>query len=268
MRTLLAMALLCGACSKSSDTDTESNVETTSGGEEDARPPMVLRTTTPVPVPTPEVARESMSDPMQRLWTGVEEVVAIRPPDPPDTGTTDALNEWARGPFREWVSNRTQASRDVERIAEEVRRNGIPHEDIVGGALFGYMYEDMAAGARGAPVPNEVADDPELLQIYTDALTQSIQPIASRSFAAYLHCATTFARINGQAPENDTQPASDAESESESDETEPLPWAEWGAYCYARAREVDEVYELHPQGEPAEPTEEPSETPAQTEPQS
>ena len=252
---LLSFALLVACSTASTDTE-DTTTETTAGGEEDVSPPMTLRTTTPVPVPAPEVAREEMSEPMQRLWTGVEEVVAIRPPDPPAQGNTEALNEWARGPFREWVSNRTEASRAVESVAEEVRTNGVPFEDIVGGALFGYMYEDMAAGARGAPVPNEIADDPELLQIYTDALTESIQPIASRSFAAYLHCATTFARINGaepaaEAPEAEATeaPAAEAaegEAEGEAEAEPPPPWAAWGAYCYERAREVDQVYELHP----------------------
>lgn len=273
--TLIALLVACS----SSETETTTN-ETTTGGEEDLSPPMILRTTTPVPVPSPEIAREEMSDPMQRLWTGVEEVVAIRPPEPPEQGTTDALNEWARGPFREWVSNRTEASRSVESIAEEVRANGVPFEDIVGGALFGYMYEDMAAGARGAPVPNEISGDPELLQIYTDALTQSIQPIASRSFAAYLHCATTFARMNGDAEgeaEADGEGEAEAEAEGEAEDGEaegeaeavPRPWAAWGAYCYERAREVDQVYELHPAtegGEPTGPTE-PTQPTQPTEPQ-
>ena len=161
MRSLACLALLV-ACS--TNADETPNHESTAGGEDDdVRPPMVLRTTTPVPVPAPDVAREAMSEPMQRLWTGVEEVVWADRPEPPEQGTTDALNEWARGPFREWVTHRTEASRAVESVAAEVRAHGVPFEDIVGGALFGYMYEDMAAGARGAPVPNEVADDPELL---------------------------------------------------------------------------------------------------------
>lgn len=263
MRAYALVFALLTACSSSSNTDTDTtDQETTTGGEEDLSPPMVLRSTTPVPVPTPDIAREEMSEPMQRLWTGVEEVVAIRPPEPPEQGNTDALNEWARGPFQQWVATRTETSRRVETIAEEVRAQGVPHEEIVGGALFGYMYEDMAAGARGAPVPNEIADDPELLQIYTDALTESIQPIASRAFSAYLHCATTFARMHGQEPpaQADAEPAAESTTEAaqpaeeEVAEQEPLPWAVWGAYCYERAREVDQVYELHPQTEagPAE----------------
>src|SRR6185503_8401489 len=93
--------------------------ESTAGGEEAAMQP-AMRTTTPVPVPQPAAPREELSEPLQRLWTGVEEGVAIRPPDPPRESTTEAVQAWAQGPYTEWLQARRAASDRVIAIFDEV----------------------------------------------------------------------------------------------------------------------------------------------------
>ena len=142
-----------------------------------------MRTTTPVPVPQPAVAREELSEPLQQTWTGIEEVVAIRPPDGPTDATQEAIEQWASGPLTEWIVTRREATRAVGEVA-----SGVPEEPVweraVGAALFGYALEEFAADIRSSPVPTEIAEDPELLGIYIDALHQSLRPIVIDDYPA------------------------------------------------------------------------------------
>jgi hypothetical protein len=97
----------------------------------------------------------------------------------------------------------------------------------IGTALFGYMYEDMAGSIRGAPVPETIAKDAELLEIYTSALTEHITPFAELSARAYYACLALFVKLN------DPQ------------------WGEWAYYCDERGSEVVDTFELEPP-EPAD----------------
>ena len=234
------LPLPLAACSGGAEPETSASpAEETSGGEaevaEEPPPPMVLRTTTPVPVPQPAVQREALSETLQTMWTRVEEIVAMRPPEPPAESTLEAIEAWAQGPFREWLTARRSASQEVETLGAtlvESESELAVAERAVGAALFGYLYEDLASGARGAPVPDEIADDAELLTIYAETLTQSVQPIARAAFDAYVFCAEHVAT-----------------------ELAETPWASWGPYCYGRANEVNEVFAVAPSAEtsPDEP---------------
>lgn len=232
----LAAALLV-ACGGSSVAPEPEPVASTSGGE--AEPEPVLRTTTPVPVPQPAVAREAMSEPLQQLWTQIEETVSVRPPDPPAEATTEAIQAWAQGPFREWLVARREATSRAAAASRDVPEDPV-HERAIAAALLAYALEDMVADVRGAPVPDDIANDPELLEIYANSLSEVLRPLASEAVVAYAFCQQRFASLG--------------------DESEWLPWR---AYCVQRGREVIEVYELTPEGA-VPPSDEPSEGDAET----
>ena len=194
----------------------------TTGGETAetvVMPPM--RTTTPIPVPQPAVPRERLSAPLQTLWDRVEEAVNVRPPDPPAESTREAIEAWAQGPFTDWVGRRAEAVRAVE-AAQAPLASSAGAERGVAAALFGYVYEETAAGARGAPVPADLASDPELIRIYQQSLVDSLRPYAQASAESYAACVQVFAAL------------------------QQAPWAEWGQYCLDRGRDVIEVYGLAP----------------------
>ncbi|MBW2630141.1 MAG: hypothetical protein JRE45_21390, partial [Deltaproteobacteria bacterium] len=94
--------------------------------------------------------------------------------------------------------------------------------------LFGYMYEDLASSIRGAPVPDDIAQDKELLEIYTGALTEHLTPFAELSARAYYACLALFIKLD------DPQ------------------WGEWAYYCDERGSEVVDTFKLEPP-EPADP---------------
>lgn len=234
----LVLTAACGA-SEPAEPEPEPAPEATAGGEAESLPPEEhpLRTTVPVPVPAPAVAREELSEPLQQTWTGIEEVVAIRPPDGPVEATTEAIAAWARGPLLRWIRTRREATAAVGQIASEVPEEPV-YERAIGAALFGYALEEFAADIRSSPVPATIAQDAELLAIYVEALHQSLRPVIVESVSNYAVCQQRLASLG--------------------DESEWLPWR---AYCVQRGQEIIETYELQPPEEAADPevAEEPGE---------
>ena len=179
----------------------------------------------PIPVPQPVYPRAELSNDLQELWSRVEEAVAVRPPQPPDDATAEVIESWAEGAFRDWLLQR-QAATDRALAATHALRTHPLFERGIGTALFGYMYEDMAGSIRGAPVPENLAQDKELLEIYTGALTEHLTPFAELSAKAYYACMALFIKLD------DPQ------------------WGEWAYYCDQRGAEVVDTFKL----EPPEPT--------------
>jgi hypothetical protein len=179
------------------------------------------RVVSPIPVPQPVYPREALSTDLQELWTRVEEAVAVRPPEPPDGASAEVIEAWAEGAFRDWLLER-QAATDRALSATHALKTHPLFERGIGTALFGYMYEDMAGSIRGAPVPDDIAADEELLEIYTGALTEHITPFAELSARAYYACVALFTKLD------DPQ------------------WGEWAYYCDERGTEVVGTFKLQP----------------------
>jgi hypothetical protein len=181
----------------------------------------------PIPVPQPVYPRAELSHELQELWSRVEEAVAVRPPQPPDGATAEVIEGWAEGAFRDWLVQRREAT-DRALAATHALRTHPLFERGIGTALFGYMYEDLAGSIRGAPVPEDIAEDKELLEIYTGALTEHLTPFAELSARAYYACLALFIKLD------DPQ------------------WGEWAYYCDQRGGEVVDTFKLEPP-EPADP---------------
>jgi hypothetical protein len=179
----------------------------------------------PIPIPQPVYPRVELSNDLQELWSRVEEAVAVRPPQPPDGASPEIIESWAEGAFRDWLLQR-QAATDRALAATHALRTHPLFERGIGTALFGYMYEDLAGSIRGAPVPDNIAEDKELLEIYTGALTEHLTPFAELSARAYYACLALFIKLD------DPQ------------------WGEWAYYCDQRGSEVVDTFQL----EPPEPT--------------
>lgn len=212
----------CGGSSSSGQTTTTTtattSTDTTSGGETRAAD-HPLRSTTPIPVPATAVAREDMSAPLQALWDQVERTAELRPPEPPSDRTVEAIQAWIDGPFRAWLDQRVQMSVEAEAQLEPLR--GAPsHERGIAAGLLGYLHEDTAADVRGAPIPEAIDHDPELLREFSEALNEALHPYARRSALAYGLCERAF------------------------DEAPDSAWAEWGEYCDDRREEVMQVFHL------------------------
>lgn len=224
---LLLLALLLTACGGRDAEPTDDAVTdeaSTAGGETDEppAPEPVMRATVPVPVPQPAVAREQVSDPLQNLWTSVEETVAIRPPEPPADDSVEAADAWAQGPFAAWIGTRASSMRSTIELGEGVG-DAPPYERAVAAALIAYALEDFVADVRGAPVPGSIATDPELLEVYVASMNDTVRPLAVEAVTYYAFCTQRLTALGDDSP-----------------------WLPWRAYCTQRGQEMVELYELQP----------------------
>ncbi|AKF09684.1 hypothetical protein [Sandaracinus amylolyticus] len=231
LRSLLVVAIAAAltACGGARTETTTATTDTTAGGETAETPEAhPIRTTTPIPVPQPAVAREQMSPELQQLWDRVEAAVATRPPEPPSDGSTESVNAWAEGPFAAWLTERARASTDVQNALEPLAE-APPHERGVAAGLFGYLQEDTVADVRGAPIPDAITSDAELLRVYDESMLAALVPYARVAVQAYRFCEAAFQESGEEL------------------------WGEWAAYCRERASEVVQTYALEPTETPSEP---------------
>ncbi len=232
-KRLLLACLFAAGCAGSAEGSTSPAVDDTAGGETTTAELPPMRATTPIPVPQPGRPREALSAELQAVWERVELAVAVAPPEPP-TGSTEAeIRAWAEGPFREWLDRRIAATNHALEAMRSMREAPV-EERAMGAALFGYLYEDAVSSIRGAPVPDAVAADPELLAIYSEKLNGALLPYARMAAQAYYGCVVLFREVEDPA------------------------WSEWPAYCDDRGAEVVEVFGLVPEEPPAAPAEEPA----------
>jgi uncharacterized protein YceK len=228
--TSLVLLSLVG-CGGSTEASEEGTGTETTGGETTVDPgtetdggatlaeTLDLPTTTLIPVPSSGVPRHQLSAPLRDIWSRVEAASAMVAPEFTGDRTMEAINAWVAQEFMAWATARGAASAAVAQEAGLLASGS--DEYGVAGALVGYTYEEFVIAFRGAPVPDDIAADPELLQIYIDALTSASEPMARQAAAAFGACARTLAPLGPESP-----------------------WVEWAQYCLYRATEVNEVYRL------------------------
>lgn len=209
----VTLALLAGCSSAAASSDDPARTDSTEGGE---TPAPIVRTEVPVPVPMPPVPREALLPATERVWTAVEVAASDRPPPPPEASTSEAIETWARGVFAEWYARRVEASQRAEAELEGLRGQPARERGVAAG-LIGYLNEQTFGDVRGAPIPDEIAHDAELLASYRAGLLEAAAPIASRALMAYRFCVQAF------------------------DELADPAWGEWRAFCEDRGDEVADV---------------------------
>jgi hypothetical protein len=219
---LLVGSMALAACGGSATTEPSPALsDTTSGGEsteEQARP--ALRTTIPIPVPQPAIAREQMSADLDALWERVELAVATRPPEAPPDATLETIEAWAQGPFAQWLTERTEASAAIQAALGSLEDKPA-HERGIAAGLFGYLQEDMVADVRGAPIPESISSDPELLRIYDESMLTALLPFVRVAAQAYRFCEAAFVENGDDA------------------------WEPWASYCRQRFEDVARIYVLN-----------------------
>jgi hypothetical protein len=211
-----------GSTAASEGSGTSDTTADTSGGE--AETPHTLYTTTPVPVPQPAIARDRLAAPTQEIWLEVEQAVAVRPPEPPAATEEAALTSWYESAFSPWLAERLAAAQRAEGHASGLE-GAPPWDRGVAAGVLGYLHEQTAAEARGAPIPPSVSGDAELLAVYTRALDDALMPLVRRSLEGYRFCVAAFDELAGVS--------------------EGPAWQEWRDFCEDRGEELVRVYS-HP----------------------
>lgn len=139
-------------------------------------------------LPDPDVEDSELSERMTFGMQLATESLSIEPPPPPTSRAVLDLQAWGSGPLRAWLERKTHAveaaRRELDVAAEESHR-----QRIMGGAIVGLMYEDVARVLVGLPRPEDLDDEPEILEIYQQVLQSQARPYVETARRAYHACA-------------------------------------------------------------------------------
>jgi hypothetical protein len=119
-------------------------------------------------------------------------------PDPafPADRTASTLSAWAAGPLRTWIEQKTHsvdaARQELDLAAEENHR-----QRIMGGAIVGLMHEDIGRIISRMPIPDDLANEPEILEAFEHVIQGQATPYFRLARQAYRACS-----LNAVSPES------------------------------------------------------------------
>lgn len=144
-------------------------------------------------LPDPDVREEALSRQMRFGWTLAAESFLVPPPRPPRERTAQNLTLWSEEVLQPWIERKVHtveaARRELDEAAEQSHR-----QRIIGGAIVGLMYEDVARVLRAIPPPEELRSEPEIREIYRDTLRAQARPFLEHARRAYSACAQNAVR--------------------------------------------------------------------------
>lgn len=139
-------------------------------------------------LPDADVPEQALSERMRFGLQLAAESFAVAAPAPPPSRRALDLEDWSDGPLRAWIERKTRAieaaRRELDAAAEESHR-----QRIVGGAVVGLMYEDVARVLSSVPVPEDLDDEPDILAAYRDVIRMQVRPFLETARRAYHACA-------------------------------------------------------------------------------
>lgn len=139
-------------------------------------------------LPDPDIADDALTPRMRFAMELADSAFEVPRPVPPTSRHTSALTQWSEGPLREWLEQKTRAldaaRRELDAAAEENHR-----QRIMAGAIVGLLYEDLSRTLGELPTPDDLDDEPEILDIYQRSLESQARPFVSHARHAYSACA-------------------------------------------------------------------------------
>jgi hypothetical protein len=150
-------------------------------GRADASPSMEC-------LPDPDVTDDTFTLHMQRGRELAQASFEVAVPALPSDHSARALTDWADGPLRTWLQQKTHAveaaRQELDLAAEENHR-----QRIIGGALVGLMHEDIARVLASVPSPDDLATEPEIEQAFRHVIEGQAHPYFELARQAYRACA-------------------------------------------------------------------------------
>lgn len=147
-------------------------------------------------LPETDVPTSELTVHAQRGLELAEASFTYEPPPAPASRAARDLTAWSDGPLRTWLAQKTHAidlaRRELDLAADENHR-----QRILGGAVVGLMYEDVARFLRSVPAPVDLDSEPEILAIYGNLIRSQARPFLELSRAAYRACSLNADRPPG-----------------------------------------------------------------------
>lgn len=147
-------------------------------------------------LPDPDVADEAYTQHMQRGRELAQASFEVPDPVMPPDRAAQTLTAWADGALRTWIQAKTHAvdaaREELDLAAEENHR-----QRIIGGAIVGLMHEDIGRIISSVPVPDDLDDEPEILEAFRHVIEGQAEPYFRLARQAYHACA-----LNAVQPES------------------------------------------------------------------
>lgn len=144
---------------------------------------------------------------LRELWERTRRFLAHQGLPPQAQGQT--LDQWVHGTVQPWIVERSRELREATDLYTSIERPGMP-DRVVGPALLGQIYRDMAVTLSQLPIPSRFANNPEVVAEYRETVTEYAAPLLEQSFAAFQACSQE-AQQRGAA------------------------WSSWAAFCNSRS---------------------------------
>lgn len=147
-------------------------------------------------LPEPDVADEELTPRMRFAIELAQASFLVERPAPPEGRHASEITAWSDGPLRAWMERKTAAvdaaRRELDAAAEENHR-----QRIMAGAIVGLLYEDLARTLADVPVPDDLDDEPEILDIYFQSARSQARPFVEHARRAYAACAANAIEPSG-----------------------------------------------------------------------
>lgn len=143
---------------------------------------------------------EQLGDDVRALVTAFEEVMRA-PLDPPADTSLASMQRWAESVFGPYLVAQRERAVGLEELAGDVVAANGPDDARLAALLVGAAWEHVFETIEASPVPDSIAADDELLQIYRDTLRGAALPAAHRAADAYRRCADAEPPAHSRARE-------------------------------------------------------------------
>ena len=97
------------------------------------------------------------------------------------------IGEWTRDHLMPWIEARMDGLARAARAYERVAEPGPTVHWVAAATSVGEMWLELAAAFEQAPTPTELQADPQLLQVYREALEHQTRPLEQRGIATLEH---------------------------------------------------------------------------------
>lgn len=139
-------------------------------------------------LPDPDVTDDALTAHMQRGRELAQASFEVPDPVAPPDHSAASLSAWAEGPLRTWITQKTTAV-DAARAELDLAAEENHRQRIMGGALVGLMHEDIGRIISQVPVPDDLADEPEILEAFRHVIFGQAEPYYRLARQAYDACA-------------------------------------------------------------------------------